>query len=118
MMVATKKIEKRKEGKEVGRRGKIWELTWLECFGVVVAIHPIMSIISALVGVGSHGSYWGLLRRCAPKIALYFMPHVHKDKLLSLLNVKHTIAHFKTCMRTYRKWAINLRILVSSYLNI
>jgi hypothetical protein len=88
MMVATKKTEKRRGEKEVGRRGRNWELTWLECFGVVVAIQPRKTIISALVGVGSYGSYWGLLRRCASKIALYFMPHVHKDKLLSLLNVK------------------------------
>jgi hypothetical protein len=80
MMVATKKIEKRGgAGREVGRRGRIWELTWLECFVVVVAIHPRMAIISALACVGSHGSYWGLLKRCVPNIALYFMPHVHKD---------------------------------------
>ncbi len=104
--------------KDREKRGRIWALTWLECFGVVVAIHPRMAIISALVGVGSHGSYWGLLRRCVPKIALYLMPHVHKDKLLSLLNVKHTIAHFKTCMWTYGKRATNRRILVPSYLNI
>lgn len=101
-----KDIEK-KGGREVGRRARIWQLTWLESFGVVVAIHLRMARISALVSVGSHGSYWGLLKRCVPKIALYLMPHVHKDKLLSLLNVKHTITHFKTCMRTYGKWETN-----------
>jgi hypothetical protein len=34
-----------KGGREVGRRARIWELTWLECFGVVVAIHPRMARI-------------------------------------------------------------------------
>jgi hypothetical protein len=40
-----KDIEMKGGGEEVGRRARIWELTWLECFGVVLAIHPRMARI-------------------------------------------------------------------------